>query len=117
LIFEDDDEDEDMLLKRLADLGIRERSVLRVVQDPRVELLLNVQEDASSTEPLTLTKINVPSKISNGHAYHPEPVQNGIVTNGTIPAPTAGVKRPAEEELEGQPSTKIKVVSGVIVID
>jgi ubiquitin-like 1-activating enzyme E1 B len=120
LIFDDEDEDEDMLAKRLADLSIRGGSVVRVVQDPRVELLLNVQEDASGNQPLTLGKVDVPTKMSNGHAEHDQPVENGVLPNGTTPAPIAGVKRAAEEVLEGQPSTKVKVTSqsdDVIVID
>jgi ubiquitin-like 1-activating enzyme E1 B len=118
LIYEDDEDSEDMLAKRPSELGIVGGTTLRVVEDPRVELLLNVQEDTTGIEPLTLAKINIPTKATNGTAQHEA---NGVVTNGdTHPPVVVRTKRPAEDELEERPTTKVKVMSNVeeiIVID
>lgn len=117
LIYEDDEDSDDMLSKRLVELSIENGTVLRVVEDPRVELLLNVQEDVAGSKPLTLAKVDIPIKATNGTTQH-EP--NGVVTNGETHHVVIGTKRSAEDELEERPSTKIKVTSNVddiIVID
>jgi len=109
-----------MLSKRLMDLGINDKSVIRVVEDPRVALLLNVKVNDGAENTLELAKVDIPTAApSNGVAEPEEP--NGVATNGTtVPLPVIGMKRAAEDDLEGQKPLKIQAKTdstGAIIID
>jgi ubiquitin-like 1-activating enzyme E1 B len=131
MIYEDDEDFEDMLSKSLSDLSIAAPSKLRVKDDSRVDLVLSLVDAVELNDQAAFEirdKIFVPAKpvqetngVSNGHT-------NGHTgSNGIAPAePTvlsAGVKRKADDdvtEIDDRPATKAKMSSSnepIVILD
>lgn len=132
LVFEEEEEEEefsddedDMLSKKLEDLQITPGVSLRIVQEPRVELVLEVQEASSTGPEIMLVDVEIPTRAAtNGVAQPPViPITNGVsIANSVTLVPVIGKKRPAEDALESEQKTKLKqsnegVVDGIIIID
>jgi ubiquitin-like 1-activating enzyme E1 B len=120
LIYENDDEDEDMediLTKSFAQLGLKGDTVVTVQPDPRVKLLLTIQEEElpeDSAAVKLLEKVQIPDRPKA-----PEPV--AVTTNGSSNGSAlTGVRRKrthSEVAVDEPPTTKRKIAPEVIEID
>jgi ubiquitin-like 1-activating enzyme E1 B len=109
LIYENDEDMEENLSKSFSQLGIKGDNVVTVTQDPKVNLLLTIQEQAIPEESAAvklLQKVEVPDRFKDPVVAHTNGVTNGTASTNLVSGERR--KRSHSDQPDGRPATKLK---------